>query len=117
KRGKVLNAQQLEESTQWGRYKDVDGDGIPYRTIPGSHPTKGSYFTRGSSHDEFARYSEDSDTYKRMVDRIARKFETAKSLLPPPLISYSEESTTGGIYFGTSDHAAKEAIDTFSTEG
>lgn len=113
KRGKVMTAQQLEESVHWGRYKDVDGDGIPYRTIPGTHPTKGSYFTRGSSHDEYARYSEDSATYKKMVDRISKKFDTARTFLPKPLISFSEKNSIGCIYFGTSDHAAKEAIDMF----
>ena len=78
KRGKVLTASQLDTLPSWGRYRDVDGDGIPYRTLPGTHPTKGSYFTRGSSHDENAAYSEDSATYVRIMDRLLKKLETAK---------------------------------------
>ena len=84
KRGKVLTAAQLDSLPSWGRYRDVDGDGIPYRTLPGTHPTKGSYFTRGSSHDENAAYSEDSPTYVRIMDRLLKKFNTAKKMVPGP---------------------------------
>jgi 2-oxoglutarate/2-oxoacid ferredoxin oxidoreductase subunit alpha len=118
RRGKVLTSEELEDRKTWGRYLDVDGDGIPFRTIPGTHPTKGSYFTRGSSHDEFARYSEDSDTYKRIVDRIAKKFETAKKIIPSP--QYTEQnhpSNFGCIYFGTSEHASLEAMDILAADG
>ncbi|MBP8096171.1 MAG: 2-oxoacid:acceptor oxidoreductase subunit alpha, partial [Saprospiraceae bacterium] len=83
-RGKVLNAAQLETLAEFGRYKDVDGDGIPYRTIPGTHPTKGSFFTRGTSRDELARYTEESEPYVRNMDRLLKKWETIKSYLPAP---------------------------------
>jgi 2-oxoglutarate/2-oxoacid ferredoxin oxidoreductase subunit alpha len=117
-RGKVLNAEQLSALPDWGRYKDVDGDGIPYRTLPGTHPTKGSYFTRGSSHDEYARYSEDSPTYVRVVDRIAKKFETAKNLIHPPQFYQKQNvSEIGMIFFGTSTHAALEARDIMKENG
>lgn len=117
KRGKVLTADELDHMVGWGRYKDMDGDGIPYRTIPGTHPTKGSYFTRGSSHDEYARYSEDSDTYKRIVDRISKKFETAKSIIPKPVLDQEDAVNIGCIYYGTSDYASKEALDMLDGEG
>ncbi len=117
-RGKVLNAEQLSALPDWGRYKDVDGDGIPYRTLPGTHPTKGSYFTRGSSHDEYARYSEDSPTYVRVVDRIAKKFETAKHLIHPPQFYQKQNmSEIGIIFFGTSTHASLEARDIMKENG
>jgi 2-oxoglutarate/2-oxoacid ferredoxin oxidoreductase subunit alpha len=112
KRGKVLTAEDLEQVKDWGRYKDADGDGIPYRTLPGTHPTKGSYFTRGSSHDEYAKYTEDNNTYVRIVDRITRKFETAKSMIPSPEYYQSKNnSEVGMIFFGTSTDAALEAND------
>ncbi|MBK8079181.1 MAG: 2-oxoacid:acceptor oxidoreductase subunit alpha [Saprospiraceae bacterium] len=118
KRGKVLSSEQLNTMTNWGRYLDVDGDGVPYRTIPGTHPTKGSYFTRGSSHDEYARYSEDSDTYKRIVDRIAAKFETAKKIIPgPELFQTSDTSDKALLFFGTTTDSALEAIDTLRNDG
>lgn len=117
KRGKVLNAEQLDTIKNWGRYLDIDGDGIPYRTIPGTHPTKGSYFTRGSSHDEYARYSEDTDTYQRVVDRIAKKFETAKKWIPKPGFYQSEKTSSVGIIcFGTSLHSTLEAVDMLRAE-
>ena len=111
-RGKVLTAEQLDALPQWGRYRDVDGDGIPYRTLPGTHPTKGSYFTRGSSHDENAAYSEDSPTYVRIMDRLLKKLETAKKMIPAPEVHLGEKkSDVAMLYFGTSKHAAEEALD------
>jgi len=111
-RGKVLSAEDLDNITNWGRYKDIDGDGIPYRTLPATHPTKGSFFTRGSSHDEYAAYSEDSATYVRIMDRLVRKMETAKKLIPGPQFYQSGyDSETGIVFFGTSTQAAEEAID------
>ena len=117
-RGKVLNAEELENAKDWGRYKDVDHDGVPYRTIPGTHPTKGSYFTRGTSHDENAVYSEDSDTYVRIMERLLKKFETAKSRVPAPQV-YQEENTSeiGLLFFGTTTYAAEEAMDILSERG
>ncbi len=117
-RGKVLTAGDLENITSWGRYQDVDGDGIGYRTLPATHPTKGSYFTRGSSHDEMARYSEDSATYVRVVNRISKKFETAKTIIPKPEISIVDSiADIGIIYFGSTMHAAHEALDIFKEDG
>jgi len=83
-RGKVLTAEELEAGKSFGRYRDVDGDGVGYRTLPGRHPSKGAYFTRGSSHDAMARYSEDGKTYVEGMQRLLRKFETAKTLVPNP---------------------------------
>ncbi len=118
KRGKVLTAEQLEKMERFGRYYDVDGDGIPYRTIPGTHPTKGSYFTRGSSRDEYAVYTEDSAAYKRNVDRLAKKFETAKSKVPAPHI-YNAKNTSKNamLFFGTSTYSSEEACDLMKEEG
>lgn len=112
-RGKVLNAEQLDDLTErWGRYNDTDGDGIPWRTIPGTHPSKGSYFTRGASRDEYAVYTEDSAAYKRNVDRLALKWETAKTQVPEAEFTASKTpSKIGMIYFGTSEQAVHEAAD------
>jgi len=117
-RGKVLSADDLESIAGWGRYKDVDGDGIPYRTIPGTHPTKGSYFTRGSSHDENAVYSEDSETYVRIMNRLVKKMETAAKILPAPQ-KYQEQnqSDVGIIFYGTTRYAAEEALDLIRENG
>jgi 2-oxoglutarate ferredoxin oxidoreductase subunit alpha len=114
-RGKVLNAEQLEKLQRFGRYLDVDNDGIPFRTLPGTHPTKGAYFTRGSSHDEYAIYSEDSPTYIRVVDRLLKKFETAKEAIPTPYFYPSKvKSNIGLIFFGTTTPSAEEAMDTLT---
>lgn len=112
-RGKVLSASDLENlKEEWGRYLDIDGDGVCYRTIPGTHPTKGSFFTRGTSRDEYARYTEDGTVYARVVDRIAKKWETAKTMVPKPEIYQSERSSKQGmIFFGTTAYAAIEAIE------
>lgn len=113
---------------KWGRYLDVDDDGIPYRTIPGTHETKGAFVTRGSSRDEYGVYTEDGDAYRRNVDRLLRKWETAKELVPSPEfyephgregISASDEigAGFGVIFFGTSTYAAEEALDILNEEG
>ena len=117
-RGKVLTTQQLEDAKDYGRYKDVDGDGIPYRTIPGTHPTKGAFFTRGSSHDEYARYTEDAGAYARSVERLLTKWETAKTLVPKPEYYQSEnQSNIGIIFFGTTLYPALEVLDLFKEDG
>ncbi len=118
KRGKVLTAEQLDKLDRFGRYLDSDNDGIPYRTIPGTHPSKGSFFTRGSSHDEYAVYSEDSPTYVRIMDRLLKKFETAKSLVPKPHV-YQQENTSkhGLLFFGTTTQSAEEAMDILKEQG
>lgn len=116
-RGKVLSGEQLEAmSERFGRYMDVDGDGIPYRTYPGAHPTKGAFFTRGTSRDEYAGYTEDGDTYVQNMDRLVKKWETAKQYVPAPEIK-GEGSNLGLIHYGTSHQAADEAVDYLAGEG
>lgn len=111
-RGKVLDAAALEKIEKFGRYLDVDNDGIPYRTYPGTHPTKGSFFTRGTSRDEYAVYTEDGAAYQRNVDRLMKKWETAKSIVPAPELYQKEYKSKDGIlFFGTSHYAAEEAMD------
>ncbi|WP_337044647.1 2-oxoacid:acceptor oxidoreductase subunit alpha [Emticicia sp. 17c] len=111
-RGKVLNAQDLENMGRFGRYLDVDGDGIPYRTYPGTHPTKGSYFTRGTSRDEYAVYTEDGSVYVRNMERLSKKWDTAKTLVPKPYFYQQKNmSPMGVIFFGTSTYSSEEAID------
>jgi 2-oxoglutarate ferredoxin oxidoreductase subunit alpha len=111
-RGKVLNAQELEELPHFGRYQDVDGDGITYRTIPGTHPTKGSFFTRGTSRDENAAYTEDGTVYARNMERLLKKWDTAKDTVPEPYLYQKENKGPYGIvFFGTSTYSAEEAMD------
>jgi len=109
-RGKVLNAEQLEDMDEFHRYLDVDGDGIPYRTLPGVHP-KGAYFTRGSGHTKYGDYTEDSAAYQDVMDRLLVKWETARSILPKPEIRYSKFNTAALITIGSGDGACKEALD------
>ena len=116
-RGKILNEQQLDEIEKYGRYQDIDGDGIPYRTYPGTHPSKGSYFTRGSSHDANAAYTEDGDIYAEIMDRISLKFKTALSYIPEPEISSLGSNTRGVIYLGTTTSAIKETLDNLQKKG
>ena len=116
-RGKILNEQQLDEIEKYGRYQDIDGDGIPYRTYPGTHPSKGSYFTRGSSHDANAAYTEDGDIYSEIMDRISLKFETALNYIPEPEISSLGSNTRGVIYLGTTTSAIKETLDNLQKKG
>ena len=118
RRGKVLNAEDLEKVARFGRYNDVDNDGIPYRTYPGTHPTKGSYFTRGTSRDEYAVYTEDSNAYKRNMDRLMKKWNTAKELVPAPVLYQKQNRSEYGIlFFGTSKFAAEECLDMLKEEG
>ncbi|MGZ4055022.1 MAG: 2-oxoacid:acceptor oxidoreductase subunit alpha [Bacteroidia bacterium] len=117
KRGKVLSAVDLEKIEKFGRYLDVDGDGITYRTYPGTHPTKGSFFTRGTSRDEYATYTEDGGAYQRNMDRLAKKWNTAKNVVYTPQV-YNEKNTSknGILFFGTSQYAAEEAMDMLKEE-
>jgi len=111
-RGKVLSAEGLDNVQKWGRYLDVDGDGIPYRTLPGTHPEKGAFFTRGSSHTEFAAYTESSDEYRKSMERLTKKWDTAKTLVPCSVVYPSKnKSDIGIIFFGTSTYSAEEAMD------
>jgi 2-oxoglutarate ferredoxin oxidoreductase subunit alpha len=151
-RGKVLTAEQLDQigglannleleamtngdhapdglleqfKGKFGRYLDIDDDGIPYRTIAGTHPTRGAFVTRGSSRDEYAVYTEDGEVYRRNVDRLARKWDTAKELVPQPAFSRSDKGQVtsdesvnpGVIFFGTSIFSAEEAIEILAEEG
>jgi 2-oxoglutarate ferredoxin oxidoreductase subunit alpha len=109
-RGKVLTAEQLEAGVSFGRYRDVDGDGIPYRTYPGTHPTRGSFFTRGTSKNADAKYSEKGEDYVENMQRLQRKFGTAKSLLPQPVLHAAKsKAARGAIYFGSTSPAMAEA--------
>jgi len=118
-RGKVLDAAQIEAlSTRFGRYLDVDGDGICYRTYPGTHPDKGAFFTRGTSRDEYAVYTEDGEAYARNMDRLLRKWETARSLVPAAEIGSAELATDAGmLFFGSSSAACQEALELLAAEG
>lgn len=119
-KGKVFNAEELEAmSERYGRYLDIDGDAIPYRTYPGTHPTKGAFFTRGTSRDQYAVYTESGDEYVENMKRLMRKWETAKDYVPAPEIINSGESacSTGLIYYGTSKYAAEEALHSLKKQG
>jgi 2-oxoglutarate/2-oxoacid ferredoxin oxidoreductase subunit alpha len=117
-RGKIMTAADLDAGKTFGRYLDVDGDAIPYRTLPGEHPTKGAYFTRGTSRDRFAKYSEEGDVYQDNMQRLVRKFETAKAHVPAPVIRNAKAKTRfGAIYFGSSTAAMNEAVATLEDDG
>jgi 2-oxoglutarate ferredoxin oxidoreductase subunit alpha len=111
-RGKVMSAEELEAGKDFGRYKDVDGDGIPWRTLPGTHPTKGSYFTRGTTRNAYAQYSERGPDYIYNVERLLKKFQTAATLVPQPVLRPAGRQTRlGVIYFGSTSPAMNEALD------
>ena len=118
-RGKVLNAEDLEKRQEkWGRYLDIDGDGICYRTYPGTHPTKGSYFTRGTSHNEYSGYTEESPIYRANMERLLLKWQTARRLVPTPHLKIRDKtSRLGAIFFGTTTHAAYEALGGLASRG
>jgi len=117
-RGKVMTYQELEAGKEFGRYLDVDGDGIPYRTLPGTHPTRGAYFTRGTSRDPYAKYSEEGPVYVGNVQRLLRKFETARSLVPKPELQRAAQPTRFGvIYYGSTAPAMHEALFALDARG
>ena len=117
-RGKVMTAEELEAGKDFGRYKDVDGDGIAWRTLPGTHPTKGAYFTRGTTRDPYARYSERGPDYIYNMERLLRKFATAADMVPQPLFDKAPKKTKlGVIYFGSTSPAMKEGLDILNDEG
>jgi 2-oxoglutarate ferredoxin oxidoreductase subunit alpha len=117
-RGKVLTAEDLEAGREFGRYLDVDGDAVPYRTYPSTHPTKGAYFTRGSSHDRYARYSEKGEDYVDGMNRLLRKWETMKSHVPTPARRDAKRRTPNGvIYFGSTSPAMDEALSKLEVDG
>jgi len=110
-RGKVLTAEALDHLNEFGRYLDVDGDGVTYRTLPGTHPDKGAFFTRGSSKDEFARYTEDGQAYVRNMKRLEKKWDTIRSNVPTSDISLDPDFNKAILYFGTTIYSAEEALD------
>src|SRR5882724_5986943 len=119
-RGKIMTAEMLEAGKDFGRYLDVDGDAIPYRTLPGTHPSKGSFFTRGTSRDRYARYTEEGDPYADNMQRLLRKFETAKSLVPRPVrfnAGGDKKARYGAIYYGSTSPAMDEAIHMIAARG
>ncbi|HQR54374.1 MAG TPA: 2-oxoacid:acceptor oxidoreductase subunit alpha, partial [Burkholderiaceae bacterium] len=110
-RGKVMDTATLESGADFGRYLDVDGDGIPYRTLPGAHATRGAYFTRGSTRDAYARYSEVGSDYVYNMERLLRKFDTARTLVPQPIIGRAQgKAAAGVIYYGSTSPAMAEAL-------
>ena len=115
-RGKVLNFEDLEQLERYGRYVDSDGDGIGYRTLPGTHPTKGSFFTRGSSRNEWAIYTEDPESYILNMDRLAKKWETIRSLMPPAEIEY-RKGRAGIMYYGTTTTPMNESLTMLDENG
>ncbi|MEQ8689766.1 MAG: 2-oxoacid:acceptor oxidoreductase subunit alpha [Pseudomonadales bacterium] len=115
-RGKVYTAEDLDKLEVFGRYLDVDGDGIGYRTLPGTHPEKGAFFTRGTSRDEFAAYTESPEAYERNMQRLLLKWQTARTLVPAPEIS-SGKSSVGVLYFGTTALPMPEALDMLAEDG
>jgi 2-oxoglutarate ferredoxin oxidoreductase subunit alpha len=115
-RGKVLSVEDLNRLGSFERYRDVDGDGIPYRTLPGTNHPAAAYFTRGSGHNEQANYSERPDDYKRNMDRLNRKYETARQHVPEPEINYAENTKIGFLAFGTTHWAIIESRDQLQRE-
>lgn len=110
-RGKVMTADMLESGVDFGRYLDVDGDGIPYRTYPGTHPTRGAFFTRGTTRDRYARYSEAGPVYVDNMERLLRKWETARGLVPKAVSFDADKPTDVGVlYFGSTAPAMDEAL-------
>jgi 2-oxoglutarate ferredoxin oxidoreductase subunit alpha len=117
-RGKVMSAADLDAGKNFGRYLDVDGDGIPFRTIPGTHPTKGAYFSRGTTRNAYAKYSEAGTDYVYNMERLRRKFVTARSLVPGPVRKNARLPTRfGAIYYGSTSPAMAEAFALLEARG
>jgi 2-oxoglutarate ferredoxin oxidoreductase subunit alpha len=117
-RGKVMTGAELEAGKEFGRYLDVDGDGIAYRTFPGTHPTRGAFFTRGTTKNRYARYSEEGPDYVENMERLLRKFATAKTLVPRPVARAAKRAAKHAvIYFGSTSPAMHEALDALEEQG
>lgn len=116
-RGKLVSAEDIEEQGGFGRYRDVDGDGVPQRTIPGNRHPQAAYFARGSGHDAQARYSEDENDYKETLDRLRLKHETARGFVPKPWVESRADVNTGVVCFGSSYEAVREARDRLRVAG
>jgi 2-oxoglutarate ferredoxin oxidoreductase subunit alpha len=115
-RGKVLTAEDLDKLGGFQRYKDVDGDGVGYRTLPGTRHAQAAYFTRGSGHNEKAQYTEREDDYIDNMDRLAHKFEVMRQHVPAPVVSVNPKAKIGFVYCGTSDYAVRESCDQLKNE-
>ncbi|MBS1968113.1 MAG: 2-oxoacid:acceptor oxidoreductase subunit alpha [Chloroflexi bacterium SZAS-1] len=116
-RGKVLSAEDLKKIEKWGRYLDVDGDGIPYRTLPGNPNPRSAYLSRGTGHNEFGQYSEKPTDWQNNLDRLSRKHETARTLVPAPVTDMVEGARIGIIAYGSTDAAIQEGRDRLRKEG
>lgn len=116
-RGKVLWEEDLEKITDWGRYRDVDGDGIPYRTLPGNRHPRAGYFSRGTGHNEYAVYSENSKVWESNMNRLRLKYKTARTIVPKPIVDNSENSEVGIITYGSNEPAVYEARTILKNEG
>jgi len=117
-RGKLITYEELEAGKEFARYLDVDGDAITYRTVPGVHPTKGAYFTRGSSRNRYAKYSEEGSDYTDNMQRLLRKLDTAKRLVPAPVVGHAKQPTRyGAIYFGSTSAPMDEALAALERQG
>jgi 2-oxoglutarate ferredoxin oxidoreductase subunit alpha len=117
-RGKVMTHDDLESGKEFGRYLDVDGDGVPFRTYPGTHPTKGGYFTRGTTKNAYAMYSEAGPDYMYNMQRLLKKFETAKALVPKPVLTPAEyPARFGAIFYGSTSNAMHEALEALAAQG
>ncbi len=117
-RGKVMGFSELEAGKDFGRYLDVDGDGVPFRTYPGTHPKRGAYFTRGTTKDRYARYSEAGPDYVDNMQRLQKKFETAKGLVPKALLTAAKvPARFGAIYYGSTSPAMQEALEALAAQG
>lgn len=115
-RGKVLSAEELEKVSDWGRYKDVDGDGIPYRTLPGTNHPRSAYFTRGSGHNDYAEYTERPEDYQNTMERLKKKFNTARKHVPAPILDEVDGADVGIIAYGTTHWAIVESRDQLQSE-
>jgi 2-oxoglutarate ferredoxin oxidoreductase subunit alpha len=117
-RGKIMTPDELDSGRDFGRYLDVDGDGIPFRTLPGAHPTRGAYFTRGSTRDTYARYSEAGPDYVYNMERLLRKFDSAKALVPQPIVRKpAQKAAAAVIYYGSTAPAMDEALGLLEQQG
>jgi 2-oxoglutarate ferredoxin oxidoreductase subunit alpha len=117
-RGKVMTAEELEAGRDFGRYLDVDGDGVAYRTYPGTHAKRGAYFTRGTSKDRYARYTEEGPAYVDNMQRLLRKFETAKELVPAPVIAKAAQPAKAGVlWYGSTGAPMAEALAALERRG
>ena len=117
-RGKILWEEDLEKiKDEWGRYLDLDGDNIPYRTVPGNKHPRSAYYARGTGHDDFANYSEKPEEWEENLDRINRKIESSRAILPKPEITTRSGAKSGVIAFGSTDSAIREACDSLQDEG